>query len=100
MTSALELLLANSQATLREFGMIFARMIAGLAVDPHGDFEKKYCARIENAHSDGEISGVLAQLVQWSVSSAISDEQRQRLNQELQGKGLPSIAELRAHLLP
>lgn len=100
MSNTLEPLLAGSQTNLRDFGLTFARLIASLGVDPHGYFEKKYCARIESAHTDNEISGVLAQLVQWSVSSAVSDDQRARLDAELQGKGLPTIADLRSLLLP
>lgn len=93
-------LLAEKQVSLRDFGLVFARLIAGLAVDPHGYFEKKYTARIEQAHTDLEINGVLAQLVQWATSSALSDAERQRLDNELTQQGLPVVAELRSHLLP
>ena len=100
MSTKIEQLLAGSELTLRELGMTFARMIAGLAVDPHGYFEKKYIARIENAQSDYEISGVLAQLVQWAVSSAVTDDQRARLDHDLLAQGMPSMADLRVTLLP
>ncbi len=100
MSTGIDVLLADSQMSLRDFGLIFARLVAGLAVDPHGYFEKKYTARIERAHSDGEINGVLAQLVQWAASSAITDAERERLDRELGNQGLPSIAVLRANLLP
>ena len=90
----------SSTDELREFGLAFAHMIAGLAVDPHGYFEKKYCARIERSESDAEIRGVLAQLVQWATSSAVSDQSREMLDKQLQQLGLPSIAELRLQFLP
>jgi len=93
-------LLAGREVSLREFGLTFARLIAGLAVDPHGYFEKKYIARIERSQSDQEIGGVLAQLVQWAVSSAVTDAQRERLDGDLSAQGLPSVADLRVSLLP
>jgi len=93
-------LLQEESVSLREFGLTFARLIAGMAVDPHGYFEKKYVARIERASSDHEINGVLTQLVQWTTSSAVSDAERSRLDKELSAQGLPSVAELRLHLLP
>lgn len=96
----IETLLADKQVTLRDFGLLFAQMIAGMAVDPHGYFEKKYTARIEQARTDNEINGVLAQLVQWAASSALSDAERQRLDNQLTEQGLPVVAELRSHLLP
>ena len=93
-------LLSESEITLRELGLIFARLIAGLAVDPHGYFEKKYTARIENAQSDSEIGGVLAQLVQWAVSSAVTDAQRAQPDHDLLAQGLPTVADLQVSLLP
>jgi len=90
----------SSTAELREFGLAFAQMIAGLAVDPHGYFEKKYTARIERAESDIEIRGVLTQLVQWAASSAVSDQSRETLDKQLQQLGLPSVADLRLQFLP
>ncbi len=100
MRTGIEALLAEQQVSLRDFGLIFARLVAGLAVDPHGYFEKKYTARIEHAHSDHEISGVLAQLVQWAASSSVTDSERARLDRELGRQGLPCVADLRAQLLP
>ena len=85
---------------IRDFGLTFARMIAALAMDPHGYFEKKYTARIERAQSDQEIQGVVAQLVQWATSSAISDAERARLDKELGERGMPSIDDLRLQFLP
>jgi hypothetical protein len=90
----------NTFSDLRELGVVFARMVAALAVDPHGYFEKKYTARIESAESDTEIRGVLAQLVLWTTSSALSDENRATLDNKLQQLGLPSVAELRLQFLP
>jgi len=90
----------SSNDDIREFGLTFARMIAGLAVDPHGYFEKKYSARIESAKTDQEITGIVAQLVQWAGSAAVSDEDRKRLDRELSLIGMPSIADLRLRYLP
>ena len=90
----------KSLAEIRDFGVTFAQLIAGLAVDPHGYFEKKYTARIANARSAHEINGVVAQLVQWVGSSSISPEERDRLDRELSQRGLPSLAELRIQYLP
>jgi len=100
MPTPIDQLLADKQVSLRDFGLTFARLIAGSAVDPHGYFEKKYTARIEQARTDGEIIGLLAQLVQWATSSAFGDAERQRLDKELTEQGLPAVAELRSHLLP
>jgi len=97
---SIQQLLQSGSDSLREFGLTFARLIAGMAVDPHGYFEKKYVARIERATSEQEIRGVLAQLVQWAASSSITEVERNRLNQQLGAEGLPSIDDLRAHLLP
>ena len=93
-------LLQEHSLSLRDFGLMFARLIAAMAVDPHGYFEKKYVARIEQASSDHEINGLLIQLVQWTGSSTVSDAERSRLDSELTVQGLPSVAELRLHLLP
>lgn len=90
----------NNATDIREFGITFARLIADLAVDPHGYFEKKYTARIVNAHSELEIKGVVTQLVQWVTSSAISDQERAHLDRELGRRGLPSLGDLRLQYLP
>ena len=100
MSTAIDNLLAERGMALRDFGLLFARQVAALAVDPHGYFEKKYTARIENARSDQEISGVLAQLVQWASSSSVSDAERARLDRELDQQGLPCVADLGGLLLP
>ena len=89
----------NLDAT-REFGITFARLVAGMAMDPHGYFEKKYAARIEHARSVQEIEGVVAQLVQWVTSSAINADERARLEHELERHALPSLDDLRARYLP
>ncbi len=91
--------LGEDPAALREFAINFARLIAGLAMDPHGYFEKKYAARIERSESEQEVRGVLTQLVQWAVSSAVSDAQRVTLDKELGDRGMPPIDTLRAHFL-
>lgn len=80
---------------IREFGLTFARLIANLAVDPHGYFEKQYAARIENAHSTEEITGVIANLVRWVESPVISEQERDTLEHELARLGLPSIEDIR-----
>jgi hypothetical protein len=85
---------------LREFSVEFARMIASLAVDPHGYFEKKYTAKLENATSEQEVCGVLTQLVQWAASSSLSESQHKTLNRALDMRGFPSIDDLRLHFLP
>jgi hypothetical protein len=84
----------------REFGLTFARLIAGLAVDPHGYFEKQYAACIENARSTEEIKGVVANLVRWVESSVISDQEREQLKRELDQLGLPSIEDIRKNKFP
>jgi hypothetical protein len=89
----------NSKSDIREIGLVLARSIAGLAVDPHGYFEKKYIARIEHAHSDQEVRGVLAQLVQWATSGSVSDAERQTLDRELGQRGMPTVEDLQANLL-
>ena len=90
----------NTFAELREVGVAFARMVAALAVDPHGYFERKYTARIETAETNTEIRSVLAQLVQWTTSSALTDENRATLDRKLQQLGMPSVAELHLQLHP
>ena len=84
---------------LQKSAVTFAQLFAKLAMDPHGYFEKKYTARIENATSENEIRSVLTQLLQWAVSSEIAASERERLESELEDHGLPSLDELRAHLL-
>lgn len=100
MTSVINQLLAEKGMELRDFGLTFATLIANLAVDPHGYFEKKYTARIESARSEHEINSVLAQLVQWAASSSVSDDERVRLDKQLALHGLPPVNELRRALLP
>lgn len=90
----------DSLSELREFGLLFARMIAAMAMDPHGYFEKEYTARIENSDSDAEICGVIAHLVQWVVSPTISNEERASLDAQLQNQGLPSVEQLQIQFLP
>ena len=85
----------QSLTEVRQFGLTFARLIAGLAVDPHGYFEKQYAARIENAHSAQEVRGVIANLVRWVESPVISTQERDTLDHELTRLGLPSIEEIR-----
>jgi hypothetical protein len=90
----------QSLTEIRDFGVTFARLIAGLAVDPHGYFEKKYLARIEGAYSAQEINGIVAQLVLWASSSALSDQERAHLDRELGQRGMPSVEDLRLQYLP
>jgi hypothetical protein len=85
---------------LQEFAVTFAQLVAGMAVDPHGYFEKKYTARIRSSQSAQEINGVVTQLVQWLGSPAISSQERESLDRELARRALPSIADLRLHYLP
>jgi hypothetical protein len=85
---------------LSELAITFSQLIAGLAVDPHGYFEKKYAARIEQSQSEQEVRGVLVQLLQWAVSSAVTDSERETLDRELAERGMPNINDLRANLLP
>ena len=85
----------QSLTEIRQFGLTFARLIAGLAVDPHGYFEKQYAARIENAHSAQEIRGVIAHLVRWVESPVISEQERDTLDHELDRLGLPPIEDVR-----
>jgi len=99
MSEAVSHYLQGEPSDLQEFATTFAQLIAALAMDPHGYFEKKYTARIERSDSEQEIRGVLAQLTQWALSSAVSDSERQRLDAELDGKGMPTIADLRNNLL-
>jgi hypothetical protein len=90
----------QSLAEIREFGLTFARLIAGLAVDPHGYFEKQYVARIENAHSTEEIRGVIAHLVLWVESPVISAQERDALNRELKTLSLPTLEDIRQKQFP
>ena len=85
----------QSISEVREFGLTFARLIANLAVDPHGYFEKQYAARIENARAVEEISGVVAHLVRWVESPVLNEKERERLNHELDQRGMPSIEDIR-----
>jgi len=95
-----EILSAQDKDGLQTFAVTFAQLVAGLAVDPHGYFEKKYTARIMGSQSAEEINGVLAQLVQWIGSAAINTQEREHLDRELARRDLPSIADLRLHYLP
>ena len=89
----------ESLAQTRDFGLRFARLIAGMAVDPHGGFEKKYTSRIEAAKSAPAINSIVAELVQWADSPALSEQERTSLNRQLDKYGMPSIAELRHNSL-
>ena len=100
MSDRIDELISKGKAELQDFAVTFARLIAGIAVDPHGYFELKYTARIERAESAEEINGVLAQLVQWVASSAVSDSERDRIDRELGERGMPDITTLRLHYLP
>ncbi len=91
--------LVEGAPELQDFAITFAQLIAGLEMDPHGYFEKKYAARIERSESELEVRGVLAQLVQWAISSAVTNSQRETLDKQLGDRGMPKIAELRANLL-
>ncbi len=84
----------------REFGLTFARLVAGLAVDPHGYFEKQYVARIENAQSTEEIIGVVGHLVLWVESPVISVQERDTLNRELDRLRLPTLEDIRRKKFP
>ena len=90
----------KSLAEIRDFGLTFARLIAGMAVDPHGYFEKQYAACIESAHSVQEANLILAQLVQWVGSTAVSEQERDYLDRELGKRDMPSIESLRQQYLP
>ena len=90
----------QSLTETREFGLVFARLVAGLAVDPHGYFEKQYAARIESSQSAEEIKGVIANLVRWVASSVISDQEREQLERELDQRGLPSIEDIQQKKFP
>lgn len=95
MSDAAKKYLYKGKAELQEYAVTFAQLVAGLAMDPHGYFEKKYTARIERSDSEQEIRGVLTQLVQWISSSSVSDSERERLNHELDGRGMPTVDDLR-----
>ena len=100
MSDRIEEIILKGTNELQEFAVTFAQLIASLAVDPHGYFEKKYTARIERAASKEEINGVLAQLVQWAASSALSDSERDHIDRQLDERGMPTISLLRLHYLP
>jgi hypothetical protein len=91
--------LGEGATELRDFAITFAQLIAGLEMDPHGYFEKKYAARIERSESEQEVRGVLAQLVQWAVSSAVTDAQREILDKQLGDRGMPKLDDLRTNFL-
>jgi hypothetical protein len=91
--------LGEDLAALQKFAITFAQLIAGLEMDPHGYFEKKYAARIERSESELEVRGVLTQLVQWAVSSEVTDAQRTTLDKELGSRGMPTVDILRANFL-
>jgi hypothetical protein len=91
---------ANDATDLKNFAITFARLIAGLAVDPHGYFEMKYVARITHSESELEVRGVLTQLIEWASSSSVSDSERHKLDKELTELGFPKVAELRLQYLP
>ena len=99
MSDAISQYLQKGKDELQQFALTFAGLIAELAVDPHGYFQMKYASRIESAHSEEEIRGVLTQLLQWVMSSSITDAEREKLDRELDERGMPSTAELRTHLL-
>jgi hypothetical protein len=99
-TNSIEILTGLDTNGLQQFAVTFAQLVAGLAVDPHGYFEKKYTARIMSSQSAEEINGVVAQLVQWIGSPVINNQERERLDRELARRELPSIADLRLHYLP
>jgi triphosphoribosyl-dephospho-CoA synthetase len=99
MSDAVSQYLQKGKEELQQFALTFAGLIAEMAVDPHGYFQMKYAARIEKAHSEQEIRGVLTQLVQWTTSSSVTDAEREKLDRELGERGMPSTADLRAHLL-
>jgi hypothetical protein len=91
--------LGEGATELQDFAVTFAQLIAGLEMDPHGYFEKKYAARIERSESEQEVRGVLAQLVQWAVSSAVTDAQREILDKQLGDRGMPKLDDLRTNFL-
>ena len=100
MPNLIDNIIGQDRNRLQQFAVTFAQLVAGLAVDPHGYFEKKYTARIMGSQSIEEINGVVAQLVQWIGSPAINNQERERLDRELALRDLPSIADLRLHYLP
>jgi hypothetical protein len=91
--------LGEGVTELQDFAVTFAQLIAGLEMDPHGYFEKKYAARIERSESEQEVRGVLVQLVQWAVSSAVTDSQREILDKQLGDRGMPKLDDLRTNFL-
>jgi len=84
----------QSLTEVREFGLTFTRLVAGLAVDPHGYFEKHYAARIENALSTEEIKSVVSHLVLWIESPVISSQERDTLNRELDQLNLHTLEDI------
>ncbi|TDJ43683.1 MAG: hypothetical protein E2O50_04305 [Gammaproteobacteria bacterium] len=90
----------QSLTETREFGLTFARLVAGLAVDPHGYFEKQYVARIENAQSTEEIKGVVVHLVHWIESPVISSQERDTLKRELDQLNLPTLEDIGRNNFP
>ncbi len=99
MPEAINQHLEQGKTELQAFAIAFAQLIAGLAVDPHGGFEKQYTARIEHSESERDVREVLVQLVQWAVGSAVTDSQREQLDRQLVDRGKPKVDDLRAHLL-
>lgn len=100
MSDRVDQFLNKGKNELQEFAVTLSRMIANLAVDPHGYFEKKYAARIEGSESEAEINGVIAQLVQWASSSTVTDSERRQIDSQLDSLGMPTLALLRSHYLP
>lgn len=100
MSDRIDQFLNRGKNELQDFAVTFSRMIANLAVDPHGYFEKKYAARIERSESKEEINGVIAQLVQWASSSTVTDSEREQIDRQLDSLGMPTLALLRLHYLP
>jgi hypothetical protein len=96
MSDAVKNYLQKGKAELQEYAVTFAQLVAGLAMDPHGYFEKKYTARIESSDSEQEIRSVLSQLVEWASSPSVSDAERARLNHALNDRGMPTVDDLRS----
>ena len=90
----------QSLTETRGFGLTFVRLVAGLAVDPHGYFEKQYVARIENAQSTEEIKSVVAHLVRWIESPVISSQERDTLKRELDQLNLPTLEDIGRNNFP
>ena len=90
----------QSLTETREFGLTFARLIAGLAVDPHGYFEKPYVARLAHAPSTEGIKNVVEHLVLWIESPVVSSQERDTLNRELDQLSLPMLEDIRRKKFP